>query len=265
MTRGLWRPAVLLLGLAFLYAPIAMLVGYSFNDGRLATVWSGFSLRWYGELLANDRIHDAAGLSFAVAAGSATLAAGLGGIVGLALARGGPSRGRPLFVGLAAAPLVMPEVIAGIALLLLFIALEHATGWPAQRGATTLVLAHAAMGSAYVAVIVQARLAGFDRMLEEAALDLGARPGRVFRSITLPLMMPALLSGWLLAFALSLDDLVIASFVSGPGATTLPMYIYSSMRLGLSPLINALASVMIAVVFVALAVAAAVLWGRERR
>jgi putrescine transport system permease protein len=249
-------------GYAFLYLPIALLIAYSFNGGRLVTVWSGFSTRWYGELLANDRLLDAAGLTLAVATTSAALAAIVGTLAGVALARFGRFPTRLAFAVLMTAPLVMPEVITGLSLLLGFVALEQLIGWPAERGFITLVLAHATFSAAYVAVVVQARCAGLERAIEEAAADLGARPGVVFAQITLPLIAPAVVAGWLLAFTLSLDDLVIASFVSGPGATTLPMYIFASVRLGLSPQINALASV---IVFVAFAAVGAALLLASRR
>ncbi|MGD9601032.1 MAG: ABC transporter permease subunit [Gammaproteobacteria bacterium] len=232
----------------FLYLPIVSLVIYSFNANRLVTVWSGFSTRWYAALFRNAQVLDAALLSLQIALVSASLAVVLGTLVAVCLSRFGPFRGRALLSGLATAPLVMPEVITGLSLLLLFVALEQAIGWPSERGLLTVVIAHTTFALAYVAVVVQSRLVGLDPSLEEAALDLGARPATVFFRITLPLIAPALVAGWLLAFTLSLDDLVIASFVSGPGATTLPMLIYSKVRLGLSPEINALASLLLAVV-----------------
>jgi putrescine transport system permease protein len=256
--------AALALGYVFLYAPIALLVVYSFNDSRLVTVWSGFSTRWYGELAGNARILEAARLSLAVAAAAATLAAGVGTLGGLALARRGRFPGRLLLAALLAAPLVMPEVVTGLTLLLTFVALEQTIGWPGERGFTTLVLAHASFGVAYVAVVVQARLAMLDPALEEAAADLGAPPARTFFAVTLPLIAPAVAAGWLLAFTLSLDDLVIASFATGPGATTLPIYIFASVRLGVSPQINALASILVLVVALA-ALAGWLLWRRMRR
>jgi putrescine transport system permease protein len=240
--------AVLALGYLFLYAPIVSLIVYSFNASRLVTVWAGFSTRWYGELLGNEAIRDATGISLEIAAMAATLALVLGTAAGFALARRRRFAGRTLFVFMTMAPLVMPEVITGLSLLLLFVALEDILGWPAGRGIETIVLAHATFGMAFVAIIVQARLAAFDRSLEEAALDLGARPWKVPLVVTLPLIAPSLLTGWLLAFTLSLDDLVIASFVSGPAATTLPMVIFSSVRLGVSPQINALATIFVVVV-----------------
>ena len=236
---------MLTLGLAFLYLPLALVIGYSFNASKLATVWTGFSTQWYGELLADGQIMAAARNSLVVALLSATLAVVLGTASGLAFARFGKFRGRTLLAGMIAAPLVLPDVIAGISLLLLFVALEQAVSWMPGRGILTMVIAHAGFTMAYVAVIVQARLAGMARDIEEAAADLGARPAAVFLHITLPMLKPALIAGWLLAFVLSLDDLVIASFVSGPQSTTLPMVVFSSIRLGVSPKINALATLII--------------------
>jgi putrescine transport system permease protein len=252
-------------GFAFLYVPIALVVLYSFNDSRLVTVWGGFSLRWYGELFRNDEILRSVLLSLRVAAVSATLATALGTLAGLALARLPRFRGRTLFTAMILTPLVMPEVITGLSLLLLFVSLHDWLGWPGSRGASTITIAHITFSTAYVAVIVRSRLTGMDPSLEEAALDLGARPLRVFSDITLPLIAPALLTGWLLAFTLSLDDLVIASFVSGPGSTTLPMLIFSKVRLGVTPEVNALASVMIALVATGILAAAWVLRRRRRR
>ncbi len=257
-------PAALGAGYFFLYLPLAIVVVYSFNESRLVTVWSGLSARWYGELLANDRMLDAAGLSLGVALCAATLATALGTLAGVAMARFGRFRARFLFAVLLAAPLVMPEVVTGLTLLLMFVTLEQLTGWPDGRGFATLVLAHASFGLSYVAVIVQARMAMLDPALEEAAADLGAPPARVFRAVTLPLLLPAAASGWLLAFTLSLDDLVIASFTSGPGATTLPMYVFASVRLGVSPQVNALGTVLVA--FAAtLGLAAWAIWRRTTR
>jgi len=242
-------------GFAFLYIPILSLVFFSFNQSKLVTVWGGFSTRWYSSLMRNEQILGAAWLSVRIAAISALLAVVLGTLVAVCLTRFGHFRGRALLSGLSTAPLVMPEVITGLSLLLLFVAMEQAFGWPAGRGTLTIIIAHTTFALAYVAVVVQSRLTGMDPSIEEAAMDLGARPAKVFFVITLPIIMPALVSGFLLAFTLSLDDLVISSFVSGPGATTLPMVIYSKVRLGLSPEINALATLM--VVIVALGVVAA--------
>ena len=238
----------LLAGLLFLYAPIAALVAFSFNRSQLVSVWAGFSTRWYGALLHDDAVLHAARLSLEVATLSATLALVVGTLGGAALDRG-RLRGRSLFAGLLAAPLVMPDVIIGISLLLLFTAAGTAFGWPRGRGVGTIVAGHVTLCCAFVAVVVQSRLAGSDRALEEAAADLGATPLAVFGRITLPLLAPALVTGWLLAFSLSLDDVVIASFLSGPGSTTLPILVLSKVRLGINPEINALATLFILAVF----------------
>jgi putrescine transport system permease protein len=245
-----WIPAALAAGFAFLYLPILLLVVFSFNESRLVTVWAGFSTRWYAELAGNTRMLDAAGLSLGVAALAASLSAAVGTLAGYSLGRLGRFRLRTLFALLLLAPMVLPEVILGLSMLMTFSALDRLVGWPAERGFGAIALAHATYGTAFVAVIVEARLRGLDPALEEAALDLGAGPLRAFWRVTLPQLMPAVAAGWLLAFTLSLDDLVIASFVSGPGATTLPMLVYSSVRLGLSPQINALATLMVATVAV---------------
>jgi putrescine transport system permease protein len=239
------RWAALLFGYAFLYAPIALLVLGSFNDSRLTTAWTGFSLRWYRALLHDPALIEAAWLSLRIAAISATGATILGTLAGLALARLGRFRGRRTFTALLAAPLVLPELLLGLALLLLFVLLERTLGWPG-RGAGTVTLAHITIGIAYVAFTVRARLAGGGTQLEQAAADLGAPPLTVLRRITLPLLAPALAAGWGLAFVLSLDDVVVASFVSGPGATTLPMLMFSTLRLGPTPVLNALATVLLA-------------------
>ncbi len=247
--------SVLAFGYAFLYVPLVLVVVYSFNDSRIATIWGGFSTRWYGELLRNDQILDAALLSLRVALTSATMATILGTMAGLAMARFGRFRGRTLLSGMISSPMVMPEVITGLSLLLLFVTLQQLTGWPGQRGFSTITIAHTTFSMAYVAVIVQSRLLSMDESLEEAAMDLGGRPLRVVFDITLPLIAPAMIAGWLLAFTLSLDDLVIATFVSGPGASTLPMYIFSKVKLGVTPDINALASLIILVISTLLLVA----------
>ena len=246
--RPWFRITALVLGYLFLYLPIVLLVAFSFNKSRLVTVWGGFSTHWYGALIRNQQILDAAWLSVKVGALSATLAVALGTLAGMALTRFGPFRGRTLFSGMTAAPLVMPEVITGLSLLLLFVTMEQLIGWPQGRGMTTIIIAHVTFTMAFVAVIVQSRLTQMDDSLEEAALDLGARPAKVFFVITLPIILPALISGWLLAFTLSLDDLVITSFVAGPGSSTLPMVVFSKVRLGVSPDINALATIMISIV-----------------
>lgn len=243
-------------GYAFLYLPLLSVIVYSFNDSRLVTLWGGFSLRWYRSLLANEDILAAALLSLQIAVVSATLATVFGTLIGLALNRLGRFRGRTLLTGMATSPLVMPEIITGISLLFLFISLSEWIGWPGSRGAVTITIAHITFSMAYVAVVVRSRLSGMDQSLEEAAMDLGGRPLAVFFDITIPAIAPAMISGWLLSFTLSLDDVVIASFVSGPGATTLPMLIFSKVRLGVTPDINALATVIILLVSVGVITAA---------
>jgi len=251
-------------GYAFLYVPIISVVVYSFNGSRLVTLWGGFSLRWYHSLLHDAEILGSALLSLQIAVVSATLATMLGTLAGLALDRLGRFRGRALLTGMITSPLVMPEIITGISLLFLFITLGNWIGWPSHRGATTITIAHTTFSMAYVAVVVRSRLGSLDHSLEEAAMDLGGRPFRVFFDITVPMIAPAMISGWLLAFTLSLDDVVIASFVSGPGATTLPMLIFSKVRLGVTPDINALATVIILLVSLVV-IAAAWVTGRQAR
>ena len=243
------------LGFLFLYVPIISLIIYSFNKSKLVTVWGGWSLQWYGELFQNEQILSAAWLSIKIAFISASLAVVLGTMAGFALSRMGKFRGKMMLSGWISAPLIMPEVITGLSLLLLFVAMEDLFGWPAGRGTLTIILAHTTFCMAYVAVIVQARMADFDESLEEAAMDLGAKPSSLFFLVTLPLIAPAILSGWLLSFTLSLDDLVIASFVSGPGDSTLPMVIFSKVRLGVTPEVNALATLMILIVAIGVVVA----------
>jgi len=259
--RSTFLVSTLAFGYAFLYIPLILVVVYSFNDSRIATIWGGFSTRWYGELLQNNLILEAAFLSLRIALTSATFATILGTMAGLVLARFGRFKGRTLFSGMITSPMVMPEVITGLSLLLLFVTLQQLTGWPGQRGFSTITIAHTTFSMAYVAVIVQSRLMSMDESLEEAAMDLGGRPLRVVFDITLPLIAPAMIAGWLLAFTLSLDDLVIASFVSGPGSSTLPMYIFSKVKLGVSPDINALATLIIAVVSLGVLIA----WLATRR
>jgi putrescine transport system permease protein len=249
-------------GFLFLYAPIISLIVYSFNKSKLVTVWGGWSLKWYTELLKNEQIMDAAFLSLKIAFISASLAVVLGTMAGFVLTRMGRFRGKMILSGWITAPLVMPEVITGLSLLLLFVAMEGVFGWPAGRGIGTIIIAHTTFCMAYVAVIVQSRLSSMDETLEEAAMDLGAKPSSLFFLVTLPLIAPAIISGWLLSFTLSLDDLVIASFVSGPGNSTLPMVIFSKVRLGVTPEVNALATIMIGIV--ALGVIAAMLQMRRQ-
>jgi putrescine transport system permease protein len=260
-----WRIAVLALGFGFLYLPIALLVAYSFNASRLVTVWGGFSTRWYAALAEDDKFRKAALTSLEIGVMSASAALVLGTCAGFAIARFARFRLRLLFGFMLLAPLVVPEVILGLSLLLLFVAAQSWLGFPAGRGILTVTIAHATFSLCFVAVLVRAQLAGFDRALEEAALDLGARPWSVLWRITLPGIAPALISGWLLAFTLSLDDLVVASFVSGPAATTLPMAVYSSVRIGVTPEINALATIFIAVVFTLVALAGWLMARYERQ
>jgi putrescine transport system permease protein len=255
MNRGWFRKTAMWLGFAFLYFPILSMIVFSFNNSRLVSVWDAAgspTVKWYGQLLHDSQYLGAAWLSIKVAALSATGAMVLGTVAGLVLARFGPFRGRALLSSMTTAPLVMPEVITGISMLLLFVALEHTLGvwigWPQGRGVWSLVIAHVTFSMSYVTIVVQSRLAGFDDSMEEAAMDLGARPARVFFRVTLPLILPAVISGWLLAFTLSWDDLVISQFVSGPGSTTLPMVVFSKVRLGVDPTINALATILVTVV-----------------
>lgn len=244
-----------LLGFVFLYAPIVSLVIFSFNESKLVTVWGGWSTKWYGEMVRDPQILGAAWISLKIAFVAACAATVLGTMAAVVLVRFHRYRLRRLLTGMVTAPLVMPDVIIGLSLLLLFVGMEGVFGWPAGRGMTTIMIAHTTFCMAYVAVVVQSRLAHMDLAVEEAAADLGARPARVFFDITLPIISPALASGWLLSFTLSLDDLVIASFVSGPGASTLPMVIFSKVRLGVSPEVNALATLIILVVGLGVSVA----------
>lgn len=258
----------LTLGFAFLYIPILILITYSFNESKLVTVWAGFSTKWYGELLSNEAFLEAAWVTLRVAVISSTLAAILGTLAAYVLVRAGRFWGRTLFSGMIYAPLVMPEVITGLSLLLLFIGIEPAmnsalsvpnamlgTDWQFTRGVLTVVLAHTTFSLCYVSVVVSSRLVTFEAALEEAALDLGATRVQAFFLVTLPIIAPAVIAAWLLAFTLSLDDLVIATFASGPSATTLPMKIWSSVRLGVSPEINALSTLLIGIVTTGVVVA----------
>ncbi len=247
MRRASWfNVTSLALGLAFLYLPIAILVIYSFNASRLVTIWGGWSTRWYGELLHNDALLSAAWVTLRVALVSASAATLLGTLTAIALVRYGRFRGRIVFSSMIYAPLVMPEVITGLSLLLLFVAAD------VERGFWTIAIAHTTLTMCFVTVVVQSRLVAFDRSLEEAAMDLGCPPLRTFLTVTLPLIAPAIISGWMLAFTLSLDDLVLASFTTGPGATTLPIRVYSEVRLGVKPEINAICTILIAVAALAI-------------
>jgi putrescine transport system permease protein len=261
-------PSMLAFGFAFLYLPILSMIGFSFNASRLVTVWDPVhspTLKWYVALFQNHQIIDAAWLSLRIAVMNASGAVVIGTMAGFALVRFGQFRGRGLLATLTTAPLVLPEIITGLSLLLLFVSMEQLIGWPGRRGIATITIAHISFSVAYVAVIIQARLIGFDESLEEAALDLGARPAQVFRRITLPLISPALLSGWLLSFTLSWDDVVISQFVAGPGSSTLPMVIFSKVRLGVSPDVNALATLMVLLVAVGVVASSLFLQRREKR
>ncbi len=266
MTR---RPVFLLsvlgFGFAFLYIPIISMIVYSFNDSRLATVWGGFSTRWYWALFSNRQVGDALWLSIRIALISASMATILGTMAGIAMARFGRFRGRLLFSGLVTAPLIMPEIITGISSLLLFIMMAEWIGWPGTRGFTTITLAHITFSMVFVTTIVQARMLQADRSIEEAAMDLGARPWQVMRDVTLPTIAPAVLSGWLLAFTISLDDVVITSFTTGPGYTTLPLLIWSKVKLGVTPDVNALATLTVLVVGIGVVLAGIVINRAERR
>ncbi|MEO9575617.1 MAG: ABC transporter permease subunit [Tateyamaria sp.] len=262
--RSRFLTIMLTLGLAFFYVPMIMLVIYSFNYSKIVPVWGGWSLRWYKELFASEEVWSAVVLSLKIAVINATFATMLGALAGLAMVRFGRFKGRTLFGGMIVAPLVMPEVITGLSLLVFFITLNQLFGWPSERGFVTITIAHITFSMAYVAVTIQARLTGMGQDLEEAAADLGAKPFKVLTAITLPRLTPALVSGWLLAFTLSLDDLVIASFVTGPGANTLPILIFSRIRVGLRPDINALATIIILVISVCVATAAILMFRQQR-
>lgn len=263
--RSTFLFTALCFGIAFLYVPIFLLIFYSFNHSKLVPVWGGFSTRWYGVLFRSEEVWDALALSLQIAVVNATFATLIGTLAALALVRFGNFRGRTLFSGMITAPLVMPEVITGLSLLLLFITLEGIIGWPSERGFTTITIAHITFSMAFVAVIIRGRLAGMGQELEEAAQDLGARPFRVLFDVTLPRLAPGMLAGWLLSFTLSLDDLIIASFVSGPGATTLPILIYSRVRVGLRPDINALATIMVLAVAIGVLVAGWLMFRQQKQ
>ena len=252
---------VLLGGLIFLYLPMLILVLYSFNESRLVTVWAGFSTQWYGELFQDEQILEAVWISLRIAFWSACMAVILGTMAAFIIARYRNFRGKTSFSSMITAPLVMPDVITGLSLLLLFVAMANTLGWPAERGMLTIWIAHVTFCTAYATVVISSRLREVDRSVEEAAMDLGATPFKTFFVITVPGIAPAMAAGWLLSFTLSLDDLVISSFVSGPGASTLPMVVFSSVRLGVSPKINALATLII----LAVSMAAFMTWWVIRR
>lgn len=267
MTRRLSPLAIsmMVFGFAFLYGPILSLIIYSFNESKLVSVWSGFSTKWYGALLRDEQVLDAAFLSLRIAFVTGLIAVVLGTLAGMALARYGRFRGRTFFTSLITGPLVMPDVIIGISLLLLFVSTQQWMGVPDGRGMNTIIIAHATFCMAYVTIIVQSRMSRLDVSVEEAALDLGARPAKVFFTVTLPIIAPACVAGFLLSFTLSLDDLVIASFVSGPGSSTLPMVVFSKVRLGVEPTINALATIIVGIVTVAVIIAGILMHRQEKR
>jgi putrescine transport system permease protein len=255
----------LFIGFAFFYIPIFSMIFFSFNKSRLATVWGGFSTEWYFKLFANKQVINAALLSLEIALVSATIATILGTMAGIALARFRRFRGRTLFSGFVTAPLIMPEVITGISMLMLFILMGQYIGWPGKRGFTTVTIAHITFSLTFVTTIVQSRLSSMDISIEEAAMDLGSRPWQVLKDVTLPIIMPAIMSGWLLAFTISLDDVVITNFTTGPGATTLPILIWSKVKLGVTPDINALASLIIVIVGICVGIAGIIMNRAEKR
>jgi putrescine transport system permease protein len=263
--RPIFLISCLCFGFAFFYIPIISLIFFSFNRSRLATVWGGFSTQWYGKLFHNEQVLKAAVLSLEIALVSATFATILGTMAGIALARFRRFRGRTIFSGLVTAPLIMPEVITGISMLMLFIMLAQWIGWPGSRGFTTITIAHITFSMTYVTTVVQSRLASMDIAIEEAAMDLGAKPWRVLTDVTLPVIAPAILAGWLLAFTISLDDVVITNFTSGPGSTTLPILIWSKVKLGVTPDINALATIIIVLVATGVVIAGVILNRAEKQ
>jgi len=255
----------LFIGFAFFYIPIFSMIVFSFNKSRLVTVWGGFSTEWYFKLFANKQVINAAILSLEIALVSATIATILGTMAGIALARFRRFRGRTLFSGFVTAPLIMPEVITGISMLMLFILMGQYIGWPGKRGFTTVTIAHITFSLTFVTTIVQSRLSSMDISIEEAAMDLGSKPWQVLKDVTLPIIAPAIMSGWLLAFTISLDDVVITNFTTGPGATTLPILIWSKVKLGVTPDINALASLIIITVGICVGIAGILMNRAERR
>jgi putrescine transport system permease protein len=263
--RPMFLFSMLAFGFAFFYVPIVSMIFFSFNKSRLATVWGGFSTEWYGKLFRNQQVIDAALLSLKIALISATLATILGTLAGLALARFRQFRGRSMLSALVTAPLIMPEVITGISSLLLFIMMAQWLGWPSQRGFTTITIAHITFSLTYVTTIVQSRLSSMDMSVEEAAMDLGSKPWQVLKDVTLPIISPAIISGWLLAFTISLDDVVITNFTTGPGYTTLPLLIWSKVKLGVTPDINALATVIVVVVAIGVVISAIILTRADAR
>jgi len=263
--RPIFLITVLCFGFAFFYIPILSMIVYSFNESRLATVWGGFSTKWYESLFSNRQVMAALMLSLKIAVISATAATILGTMAGIAIVRFRKFKGRVLFSGLVTAPLIMPEVITGISLLIFFILTAELIGWPGQRGFTTITLAHITFSMVFVTTVVQARLSQADRAIEEAAMDLGSKPWQVLFDVTLPVIFPAIMSGWLLAFTISLDDVVITAFTTGPGATTLPLLIWSKVKLGVTPDINALATLMVVVVGIGVVLAGIIMSRADKR
>lgn len=263
--RPVFLISVLAFGFAFFYIPILSMMVYSFNASRLATVWGGFSTKWYVSLFSNKQVIEALLLSLKIALVSASVATVIGTMAGIVLARFTRFRGRTFFSGLVIAPLIMPEVITGISLLLFFIMMADWIGWPGARGFTTITLAHITFSAVFVTTIVQARMVQSDRAIEEAAMDLGSRPWQVMFDVTLPVIFPAILSGWLLAFTISLDDVVITAFTTGPGSTTLPLLIWSKVKLGVTPDVNALATLMVLAVGIGVVAAAIIMNRAEKR
>lgn len=265
MRRSYFLISALAFGYAFLYVPIFILIVYSFNAGRNVAIWAGWSTQWYASMLDNRQLVDAAVRSLTIAAIASTVACVLGTLAGYVMARFGRFRGRTLFSGMITAPLVMPEVITGLSMLLMFVAMENLLGFPRGRGMLTITIAHITFCMSYVTVVVQSRLVSMDASVEEAAMDLGSKPWQVLKDVTLPIISPAIMSGWLLAFTISLDDVVITSFTTGPGSTTLPILIWSKVRLGVTPDINALATIIIVFVGICVGIAGVVMARSERR
>lgn len=263
--RPVFLITVMCFGFAFFYIPILSMIIYSFNESRLVTVWGGFSTKWYVSLFSNRQVGAALWLSLQIALISASVATVLGAMAGITLARFRKFRGRTAFSGMVTAPLIMPEVITGISLLIFFTLLANWIGWPGQRGFTTITLAHITFSMVFVTTVVHSRMIQMDRSIEEAAMDLGARPWQVLKDVTLPVISPALLSGWLLAFTISLDDVVITTFVMGPGSTTLPLLIWSKVKLGVTPDINALATLIVVIVGIFVAIAGWLMSRAEKR
>ena len=250
-------------GYAFLYIPIAILVAFSFNDSQMVTVWAGFTTKWYQALIQNDLILNAAWISLKIATMAATASTMFGTLAAMMIVRFKHFSGRSIFSGLITAPMVVPDVILGLALLLLFVSMEQLIGWPSKRGAMTVAVAHITVSIAYVVIIIRERLVSLDNSVIEAALDLGAKPLTVFFKITLPNIFPSIVAGWLLSFTLSLDDLVLASFTSGAGATTLPMVVFSMIRVGVTPEINALATIIVAIVTIGVIISGIIINKRQ--